>query len=56
MVTGNIYKDAKGEYLFNIATDQTEKNNLIERNKDMAEKLKKLLTDWEMKVLKPIPL
>jgi len=49
-------QDAKGEYLFNIATDQEEKNNLKDTNKEMADKLKKLLSDWEKSVLKPIPL
>jgi arylsulfatase A-like enzyme len=49
-------EDAKGEYLFNIAKDQTEKNNLKDTNKEMADKLKKLLSDWEKSVLKPIPL
>jgi arylsulfatase A-like enzyme len=49
-------QDAKGEYLFNIAMDQAEKNNLKDTNKDMAEKLRKLLADWEKAVLKPIPL
>jgi arylsulfatase A-like enzyme len=49
-------QDAKGEYLFNIATDPGEKNNLKDTNIDMADKLKKLLADWEKSVLKPIPL
>jgi arylsulfatase A-like enzyme len=48
--------DAQGEYLFNIATDQAEKNNLKDTNKDMAGKLRKLLADWETAVLKPLPL
>lgn len=48
--------DAKGEYLFNIAADQAEKNNLKDSNKAMADKLKQLLADWEKAVLKPIPL
>lgn len=48
--------DAKGEYLFNIATDQAEKNNLKNTNKDIADKLRRLLTDWERAVLKPMPL
>lgn len=48
--------DVKGEYLFNIATDQAEKNNLKDTNKDIADKLRRLLTDWEKAVLKPIQL
>ena len=46
----------KGEYLFNVANDQTEKNNLKDSNKAMTDKLKKMLADWESSVLKPIPL
>lgn len=49
-------QDAKGEYLFNIATDQAEKNNLKDTNKEIADKLKKRLADWEKAVLQPIPL
>jgi arylsulfatase A-like enzyme len=49
-------QDEKGEYLFNIANDQAEKNNLKDTNKPMADKLKKMLADWENAVLKPIPL
>jgi arylsulfatase A-like enzyme len=49
-------QDGKGEYLFNIAMDQEEKNNLKDNNKDITDKLKKLLTEWERSVLKPIPL
>jgi arylsulfatase A-like enzyme len=48
--------DAKGEYLFNIAADQAEKNNLKDTNKDIADKLRRLLADWEKAVLKPMPL
>ncbi|HEX2629399.1 MAG TPA: sulfatase-like hydrolase/transferase [Chitinophagaceae bacterium] len=49
-------QDEKGEYLFNIANDQYEKNDLKNTNKAMADKLKKMLADWEKSVLKPIPL
>jgi arylsulfatase A-like enzyme len=48
--------DTKGEYLFNIANDQAEKNNLKDTNKDIADKLRKLLADWEKSVLKPMSL
>jgi arylsulfatase A-like enzyme len=51
-----LIQDEKGEYLFNIAKDQEEKNNLKDTNTDIASKLKKLLTNWENTVLKPIPL
>lgn len=49
-------QDTKGEYLFNISTDQAEKNNLKDANKEITDKLRKLLTDWEKAVLKPISL
>ena len=51
-----LIQDAKGEYLFNIAIDQEEKKNLKDANKDIADKLRRLLSDWEKSVLKPIPL
>jgi arylsulfatase A-like enzyme len=49
-------QDENGEYLFNIANDQAEKNNLKDTNKSIADKLRKMLADWEKSVLKPIPL
>jgi arylsulfatase A-like enzyme len=49
-------QDENGEHLFNIANDQAEKNDLKDTNKAMAEKLKKMLADWEKSVLTPIPL
>lgn len=49
-------QDEKGEYLFNIAKDQAEKNNLKDSNKTIADKLKKMLANWEKSVLQPIPL
>lgn len=49
-------QDEKGEYLFNIATDPQEKNNLKDANKTVFEKLKQMMAGWEKKVLTPIPL
>lgn len=49
-------KDEKGEYLFNIATDPGEKNDLKDTNKIIFDKLKQLMADWEKTVLEPIAL
>lgn len=49
-------KDEKGEYLFNIAIDPGEKNNLKDANKIVFDKLKQLMADWEKSVLEPIAL
>jgi arylsulfatase A-like enzyme len=49
-------QDAKGEYLFNLASDQQEKNNLKEKRTDIFDKLKKMYAAWEKTVLQPIPL
>lgn len=49
-------QDAKGEYLFNLAADQQEKNNLKEKHPDIFDKLKKMYADWEKTVLPPTPL
>jgi arylsulfatase A-like enzyme len=49
-------KDEKGEYLFNIAADPREKNNLKDSNKTIFDKLKQLMADWEKTVLEPIAL
>ena len=49
-------QDSNGEHLFNIATDQEEKKDLKDTNKEMADKLKKRLSEWEKSVLTPISL
>jgi arylsulfatase A-like enzyme len=49
-------KDEKGEYLFNIAVDAGEKNNLKDANKNVFDKLKRQMTAWEKTVLEPIAL
>jgi arylsulfatase A-like enzyme len=48
-------QDEKGEFLFNIATDMYEKNNLKDAHQDVFNKLKEQLANWETTVLKPIP-
>lgn len=49
-------KDAKGEYLFNLANDEQEKTDLSKQNPDVFNKLKKLYTAWEKTVLTPVAL
>ena len=49
-------QDAKGEYLFNLAADQAEKNDLKEKHQDIFNTLKKKYADWEKTMLPPIPL
>lgn len=49
-------EDEKGEYLFNLAADQGEKNNLKTKQPAIFNRLKKKYTDWEKRVLQPIPL
>jgi len=49
-------QDEKGEYLFNIAKDPGEKNNLKEKETVIFDGLKKKYEQWETTVLKPIPL
>lgn len=49
-------QDAKGEYLFDLAKDQQEKNNLRQQHPDIFARLKKMHADWEKTVLQPIPL
>jgi len=49
-------KDEKGEYLFNVAKDPGEKNNLKEKETAIFDRLKKKYEQWETTVLKPVPL
>lgn len=49
-------KDEKGEYLFNLTKDPGEKDNLIEKEKVIFERLKQKFSDWEKTVLTPVPL
>ena len=44
-------KDEKGEYLFNLAKDPAEKNNLREKNPAEFERLKQKYAVWESSVL-----
>ena len=49
-------KDEKGEYLFNIDKDVSEKEDLKEKHPLIFEKLKKSMHAWEGKVLTPVAL
>jgi len=45
-------QDEKGEYLFDLSVDPSEKNNLREKNLDTFEKLKTMYAAWEATVLR----
>lgn len=50
-------QDEKGvEYLFDLNTDPTEKNDVKGKNKQVFERLKTKYRQWEASMLKPIPL
>jgi arylsulfatase A-like enzyme len=50
-------QDEKGnEYLFDLESDPSEKNNLKDQQKELFDKLKKKYQQWESTVLTPIPL
>lgn len=49
-------QDEKGEYLFNIGTDQGEKTNLKDTHRETFHQLKKKLAEWEKTVLEPVGL
>jgi arylsulfatase A-like enzyme len=50
------FKDEKAEYLFNLANDPSEKNDLREKEKNRFAALKQKYKDWEKTVLEPLPL
>ncbi len=45
-------QDEKGEYLFDLSVDPSEKNNLREKNLDTFERLKAMYAAWEATVLR----
>jgi arylsulfatase A-like enzyme len=49
-------KDEKGEYLFNVYFDRSEKNDLKEGEKQIFERLKQKYSEWEKTVLEPVAL
>lgn len=49
-------KDEKGEYLFHLAVDPGEKEDLKETKKEIFDRLKLQYSDWEKTVLDPVPL
>ena len=48
--------DGKGEYLFNLATDQGEQHDVKEEYPDLFSTLKTRYDEWESTLLKPVPL
>jgi arylsulfatase A-like enzyme len=48
--------DKDGEYLFDLSSDAGEKNNLINSQKNIAEKLKTKYAEWEKTLLPPVKL
>jgi arylsulfatase A-like enzyme len=51
-----IQNDKGEEFLFNLATDNGEKINLKDTNKDIFDRLKQQVADWEKTVLVPVSL
>jgi arylsulfatase A-like enzyme len=49
-------QDEKGEYLFNLAADQAEKDDPKEKNAAVFESLKIQYKQWESQLLTPVPL
>jgi arylsulfatase A-like enzyme len=49
-------QDDKGEYLFNLASDPGEKNDVKVKEEVVFNRLKKKYADWEKTMLSPIPL
>jgi len=49
-------QDEKGEYLFNLASDPGEKNDVKTKEESIFNRLKQKYADWEKTVLEPIPL
>jgi len=49
-------QDENGEYLFNLAVDQQEKNDVKAKEDAIFKRLKQKFADWEKTVLQPIPL
>ncbi len=49
-------QDEKGEYLFNVVTDETETKDLKELQPDIFNQLKKKYAVWEKTLLQPVPL
>jgi arylsulfatase A-like enzyme len=49
-------QDEKGEYLFDLSTDQKEKNDLKLKENERFKVLKEKYDNWEKTMLRPIPL
>jgi hypothetical protein len=49
-------QDEKGEYLFNVSTDQGEKSDLRVSQPRKFALLKAMFSEWEKSMLPPVPL
>jgi len=49
-------KTEQGEFLFDLAADPSEKNDLKEKSPNVFQRLQSKYAEWEKTVLKPIPL
>lgn len=49
-------QDEKGEYIFDLAKDPGEKQDLKVSHPEVLQRLKLLYAEWESKMLKPVPL
>ena len=49
-------RDTAGEYLFDLAKDPGEKNDLKAKNRKIFAKLKSKFSKWEKAILPPVPL
>lgn len=49
-------RDTAGEYLFDLAKDPGEKNDLKAKNRKIFAKLKRKFSQWEKTILPPVPL
>lgn len=50
------FKNEKSEFLFNLKHDPAEKKDLQKKNPAVFNRLKKKYIQWELSVLKPVPL
>jgi hypothetical protein len=51
-----LQDEKQNEYLFDLGSDPSEKNNLKEKYPEVFQKLKDKYAKWEKEMLKPLPL
>lgn len=56
MIVSQQLRKTGGEYLFDLANDPSENNNLKEKFPEVFIRLKNKFNQWEKNVLKPVPL